>query len=193
MTEFDAQRARASVRGMQVLLHNPAVLLVLLLACAGTAWPRPSLPPAADIAAAVLVNEAAVAARAEGEVATVSDVPHETVAEMQRRPYLRAYEATSVGYTFKEDEHFLDFTLSMMVPLFHGFYPDQDLGREVREGARLRPYFAFTGRAGQYINSRHSQPVVGKRFNPLVSARYWWWEDGASPAARADTDRKSVV
>ena len=35
------------------------------------------------------------------------------------------------------------------------------------------PYFAFTGRFAQYIGSRDSSPVIGKRFNPKLIFRYW--------------------
>ena len=38
-------------------------------------------------------------------------------------------------------------------------------------------YFAFTGRFGQYIGTRDSSPVVGKRFNPKLFYRYWTDED----------------
>jgi len=34
-------------------------------------------------------------------------------------------------------------------------------------------YFAFTGRFGQYIGTRESAPVIGKRFNPKLFVRYW--------------------
>lgn len=141
---------------------------------------------ASDIAAAVAVTPEATTG---SEVVPAKASPAQP--SRYRQPFLRAYEPTSVGYTFQDDEQFMDFTLSMMVPLFHGYYPDRTVAMNApgadEAGGVLRPYFAFTGRAGQYINTRSSSPVVGKRFNPLLTARYWWWEEGASAGARADT------
>ncbi|WP_221031830.1 hypothetical protein [Actomonas aquatica] len=166
-----------------------------LVGSAAIAHARPSLPTAAEIAA--VVEKTGQAAETEPVLAEADSAEPDAAEDGgyaktdRRRPFLRAYEPLSVGYTFQEDEHFLDFTLSVMVPLLHGYYPDLETPptgeTEMPAGSKLRPYFAFTGRAGQYINTRNSQPVVGKRFNPLISARYWWWNQGASPEARADT------
>ncbi len=94
----------------------------------------------------------------------------------------RAYEPTSIGMTWDEgDDPFMDFSFSPMVAL-HGSaadYPgdmrwrtDQKLSRPLRLSAPSL-YFAATIRAGQYISTRPSSPVVGKRFNPLLSLRLW--------------------
>jgi hypothetical protein len=94
------------------------------------------------------------------------------------RGMVRAYEPTSVGYTFQEgDESFMDFSISLMVPFLHNVYPDR-MPSDRRSifggsGRSIYPYFAFTGRAGQYIGTRESSPVVGKSFNPLFIIRKW--------------------
>lgn len=103
---------------------------------------------------------------------------------------VQPYDPIYLGYTFDEgDQAFLDFSLSVMTPvsvLFptkdwnpSGKFPGGD--RQYSTADMLDPrlprvYFAFSGRAGQYIGTRDSSPVVGKRFNPLVSFR-WWQRD----------------
>lgn len=92
----------------------------------------------------------------------------------------RPYESTQLGYTFDQgEEAFLDFQFSTMFPLLHGGYPDAirqamttDLLRRV-DYAGPSVYFAGTVRAGQYLGTRPSSPVVGKRFNPLLAVRFW--------------------
>jgi hypothetical protein len=93
----------------------------------------------------------------------------------------RAYEPNQLGYTWdKGDDPFLDFTLSVMFPLLPGQeYPDpvrhyieKDFFRSSDYG-KPNVYFASALRAGQYIGTRPSSPVVGKRFNPLLAVRFW--------------------
>jgi len=92
----------------------------------------------------------------------------------------RPYESTQIGYTFdQDDDAFLDFQFSTMFPLFHDRYPEairgaptEDLWRPV-DYAGPSVYFAGTVRAGQYLGTRPSSPVVGKRFNPLLAVRFW--------------------
>lgn len=94
----------------------------------------------------------------------------------------RSYEPSQLGYTKDQgDDPFMDFTFSAMfpIPLSPGEYPDP-VRRSTDEnfyrhtsytGPHL--YFAATMRAGQYIGTRPSSPVVSKRFNPLLSLRFW--------------------
>ena len=82
-------------------------------------------------------------------------------------PLLTSDEPNRIGWTrdVYEKQGFLDFTLSMRYPiLFETFC----------EGYRynMLPFFAFTGRAGQYFD-RHSSPVVSKRFNPRFFLRFY--------------------
>ncbi len=82
---------------------------------------------------------------------------------------LQSYEPNTVGYTFdSNDVAYLDFTLSQMYPLFHSGTADHNTW-----GGFPFPYFAFSGRFGQYIGTRNSSPVLGKRFNPKLFGRYW--------------------
>ena len=77
---------------------------------------------------------------------------------------------------------YLDFDVSMKYPLarrgmdqlFDAFSNWAGLDRE-RHYAQL--YFAFSGRFSQYIASRKSSPVVSRRFNPELFARFWHNED----------------
>lgn len=41
----------------------------------------------------------------------------------------------------------------------------------------LQLYFAFSGRFSQYVNSRKSEPVIARRFNPEIFFRFWSSED----------------
>jgi uncharacterized protein YbdZ (MbtH family) len=94
----------------------------------------------------------------------------------------RAYEPNRLGYTWDEgDDAFLDFTFSTMFPLgprSHE-YPEamrREKGAAATRALHLAPpqlYFAGTLRAGQYLGTRPSSPVVGKRFNPVVAVRFW--------------------
>lgn len=98
---------------------------------------------------------------------------------------VRAYEPIYVGYTFDEgDEAYLDFSLSVLTPISILFprkdwnprnkFPDtKNYEAPVMFPYQPRLYLAFTGRAGQYIQTRESSPVIGKRFNPLLAARWW--------------------
>jgi hypothetical protein len=57
-------------------------------------------------------------------------------------------------------------------------YPFLHDGYYAPDAALLNPFFAFTGRFSQYIESRDSSPVIGKRFNPKFFLRHWL--DGGS-------------
>lgn len=96
----------------------------------------------------------------------------------EKEPVLCSYEPNTIGYTTdSDDSSFMDFKLSVKYQLI----PDwstrllnclhDDLGNNSAF------YFAFTGRFGQYIGTRDSSPVVGKRFNPKLFSRYWTDEE----------------
>lgn len=90
--------------------------------------------------------------------------------EPKRRLKLRSYESNTLGYTWDDnDVGFMDFKLSLMYPVFH----EGEYTEHTHDYYLPAPYIAFTGRFGQYINSRKSSPVIGKRFNPKVFFRYW--------------------
>lgn len=126
--------------------------------------------------------EAAQSGRATDEVETRA---RSGLLPERIRQLFRAYEPNQVGYTHdRGDDAFLDFTVSLMFPLHPGAYPPGvrtatggELGRALRYD-RPQLYFAATQRAGQYIGTRPSSPVVGKRFNPLLALRFWALRDG---------------
>lgn len=78
------------------------------------------------------------------------------------------YEPNTVGFTKDSDDRaFMDFKLSVRVQLFPATFTDWF-------GSNSATYFAYTGRLAQYLGTRDSSPVVGKRFNPQVFYRYWY-------------------
>jgi hypothetical protein len=82
---------------------------------------------------------------------------------------LTSYEPNKVGWTFDDNdvnEGYLDAVFSVKYPFLHD-------GHYSSESALLNPFFAFSGRFSQYIESRDSSPVIGKRFNPKLFARHW--------------------
>ncbi len=83
---------------------------------------------------------------------------------------LQSYESNMLGYTWDSDDvPFMDFKLSVLYPMFHdGQYQGNNSWNYFPY-----PHFSFTGRFGQYIETRNSSPVVGKRFNPKLFGRYW--------------------
>jgi hypothetical protein len=92
---------------------------------------------------------------------------------------LSAYEPNSVGLVFDDDENgspFLDFKISMMYPLLplHLEWDRFEYIYNKMNNAlyHVRPYFGFTTRLGQYIGTRSSSPVIGKRFNPFLFLRW---------------------
>ena len=81
---------------------------------------------------------------------------------------LDTYEFNSIGWTKDSDDPgFLDVRVSLKYPLFSAPGATADLQRHV--------YFAASFRFGQYLGTRHSSPVVGKRFNPKLL-----WRQGKS-------------
>jgi hypothetical protein len=92
----------------------------------------------------------------------------------EKEAQLCGYEPTTIGYTKDSDDvGFMDFKISVRYQLFpesitKGLnYIADDLGN------KYSLYIAFTGRFGQYIGTRDSAPVIGKRFNPKAFLRRW--------------------
>ncbi|MBI3994420.1 MAG: phospholipase A [Nitrospirae bacterium] len=84
-------------------------------------------------------------------------------------PKLQSHEPNTVGLTFdSNDVPYLDIKLSLKYPMFHnGLYCGGDTNF-------LNLYAAGTVRVAQYSsNDRHSSPVIGKRFNPMLFVRHW--------------------
>lgn len=80
---------------------------------------------------------------------------------------LRSFEDNIVGYTFEsDDKSFVDVTLSLRTRVFPFDYLVNVLPKKIRPDLSL--HFAFTGRFAQYVGTRHSNPVVEKRFNPYM-------------------------
>lgn len=118
-----------------------------------------------------------------GEESTPSGTPPSDTSQV-RPVRLKNYEPTLLGYTKdSDDEPFMDFTISLQHPIF------AESLNEGRNRLRVLPYFAFTGRFGQYIGYRDSSPVVTKRFNPKLFLRYaskGFPERGDSPDSYVD-------
>jgi len=75
-------------------------------------------------------------------------------------PVLQSYEPTTMGYTWDSDDvPFFDFKISVKYPIF------PELSSE-------HIFFAFSGRFGQYLGTRSSSPVIGKRFNPKLFLKF---------------------
>ncbi len=75
-------------------------------------------------------------------------------------PALQSYEPTTMGYTWDSDDvPFFDFKVSVKYPIFPNLTSE-------------RIFFAFSGRFGQYLGTRTSSPVIGKRFNPKLFVKF---------------------
>lgn len=73
-----------------------------------------------------------------------------------RQPALESYEPNTVGFTKdSDDDGFLDVKLSLIYPL-------------APKLTKEHLYFAATVRFAQYLGTRESSPVIGKRFNPKL-------------------------
>ena len=92
-------------------------------------------------------------------------------------PKLQSFEPNTVGITSdSNDVPFLDLKMSLEYPLFH---KGMDCGKKRGKWGKWVPYFYMAGtvRFAQYSDDdRHSSPVIGKRFNPMVFGRYWFGE-----------------
>jgi len=92
-------------------------------------------------------------------------------------PRLCSYEPTTIGYTHDSDDAgFMDFLVSVKYQLFPVWLTRGQNYFWSGIGDNSALYFAFTGRFGQYIGSRDSSPVVGKRFNPKLFYQYRYGE-----------------
>ena len=90
-------------------------------------------------------------------------------------PKLQSHEPNIVGITSdSNDVPFLDFKMSLKYPIFHkGMYCGEKTWEKWIKWFPF-PYMAGTVRFAQYSDEdRHSSPVIGKRFNPMVFGRYW--------------------
>lgn len=85
------------------------------------------------------------------------------------------HEPNTIGITWDDDDHerFMDFKLSVKYQLIPEFSTNGLNWVRNHLGDNSAIYFAFSGRFGQYISTRDSSPVVGKRFNPKVFIRFW--------------------
>lgn len=85
--------------------------------------------------------------------------------------YLTSYEPNLIGLTYDNDDKtpFLDFKVSLKYPIAHEYSKDWCNNRLF---SSCIPYFTFTGRFGQYIETRESSPVIGKRFNPSLMFKF---------------------
>jgi hypothetical protein len=165
-------------------------ILLMVSVAVSMVWGGPYLPPV-DVVVGEPVGRTQPVDSARETREADSPAPRLTA---DRRRLVREYERNTVGYSQDEgDRGFFDFTASLMVPLLHSFYPDQLSSEESFNHWRPYPYAAATVRGGQYIGGRKSSPVVGKRFNPLLSARWWLPNATAGDGRRADRFVEIVV
>jgi hypothetical protein len=82
---------------------------------------------------------------------------------------IKTFEDNLIGDTWdSDDKRFMDFTLSVD----YGLPPFDRLMRALNVEEDISLHFSFTGRFAQYIDTRESSPVVGKRFNPQLFVQY---------------------
>ena len=87
---------------------------------------------------------------------------------------LCSYEPNTLGYTKDSDDvGFMDFTLSVRYQLFPDLTTTGLNRLKAGLGDNTVLYSAATVRFGQYIGTRESSPVIGKRFNPKLFVRHW--------------------
>lgn len=94
-------------------------------------------------------------------------------AARRTRPGLTSYEPNRIGYQYDDNdvgEGYMDAVLSLKYPILHDGYYSED-------ASFFNPFFAFTGRFSQYIESRESSPVIGRRYNPVLFFRHWLGDD----------------
>jgi len=96
---------------------------------------------------------------------------------------LDAHEPNRVGFTKDSDDKlFMDFLISMQHPIAFNYFKNNF-------DASL-PYFAFTGRFGQYITTRDSSPVIAKKFNPKFFLRHFL--DGGTISNKDNPDASYI-
>lgn len=157
------------------------------------------LVPASAAATDSPMSQASAETTAADTRGTNADEPKTVVERLMDLLYpkddtnlFRAFEPTQVGYTKDEgDGAFLDFTFSAMFPIYGKYQaplesPDAP---RYRFGdftfSRFNLFFSGTFRSGQYIDTRASSPVIGKRFNPQFFVR-WWSLDHRGQASSAN-------
>lgn len=87
---------------------------------------------------------------------------------------LCSYEPNTLGYTKDSDDvGFMDFKLSVRYQLFPHWTTTGLNSLKAGLGENTGLYSAATVRFGQYIVTRDSSPVIGKRFNPKLFVRHW--------------------
>lgn len=99
----------------------------------------------------------------------------------KNRVLLNDHEPNLIGLSYDDDdqEYFMDFKISLEYPLAQDYLNStvKDFNPTIRKICSndwiksCQPYFAFTGRFGQYIFDRDSAPVISKRFNPKIFFR----------------------
>jgi len=106
----------------------------------------------------------------EKEMTTKCDDKNELKEDSNFFKKITSYEPNRVGWTWDDDDvGYMDFTVSLKYPIFN------ERLKGWGKNYRLVPnelYFAFTGRFGQYIGTRDSSPVIGKRYNPKLIFQY---------------------
>lgn len=135
-----------------------------------------------------LYAEAAKEPKAESQVSprtlvktaieTTIDSTVEAIKTLSLRDKLTSYEPNLLGYSQDSDdkEAFLDFKISLKYPIAYDYTKNWCTSFNVFSSCL--PYFAFTGRFGQYISVRKSSPVISKRFNPGLFWRFRFDENG---------------
>jgi hypothetical protein len=95
---------------------------------------------------------------------------------------LESYEPNTIGFTWDSDDvRFMDFKLSVKYPLM----PRRLCSVTALHDSRF--YFAATARFAQYLGTRESSPVIGKRFNPKLI-----WRVLTSPDDHSSSDEECM-
>lgn len=98
---------------------------------------------------------------------------------------LQSFEPNLVGWRYdSNDVNYIEFKISLKYPLLHDGTFHQDANPYLPKA-----YFAFTGVWGQYFGTRHSSPVIAKRYNPEFWGR--WWLDGGDDYIDASLGHES--
>ncbi len=127
----------------------------------------------------VFLLSAALPSRASGAAALVSPAAEQISQAIRKHvPLLETYEANTIGWTNDSDDvGFLDVNLSLKYPIM-----PQKTGKLLDS----RFYFAASTRFAQYLGTRSSSPVIGKRFNPkLIWRQVTSWHDKGLKAGKA--------
>ncbi len=82
-----------------------------------------------------------------------------------------SFEDNLLGYTFSSDDKpFVDISLSFRIRIFPFDYVMKVIPVKYRPDLHL--HLAYSGRFGQYVSTRYSNPVIEKRFNPYLFLEY---------------------